>query len=299
MIITTGRIPDNYDKQFDSVSIRSFRTIQSDWTNLINTDSLTSRYLNESRLDDFKQGAEVFEGEPVSYQSYEPHGSKKIGYRSFAVGAEASRIAVLDDMYNIIGTVPSAIGKAMAYNRDVLAWDLINSGFVSTVRKTIDGNPLFYTAHPLADGTSFSNMASSVALSKTSLRTALLQGRNLTDRWGRPAPVEYKYLVVVPELLDTANEIVNTPIGLYTADGTINTESRKGLTVVSAPFLTGTTQWGLMTQKNMHNLTFYWRTRPFNTGTIDPHTGSRMWAQWMDCNAEFMDPYGVYWSAGA
>lgn len=164
----------------------------------------------------------------------------------------------INDDLSLFSRMPMALGTSMKVNIDETLFALLISG-ANSLGPTLDADSkqLFDTAHVDVDAkfAAVSNVISGAGsvLSSTSLTTARQTMRKITQN-GRAINVEPKYLVVPPELEQTALELVNSVTIIAGGDtsvgvrGSANVHFNK-LEVIVDPRLSsatnGTTAWYL------------------------------------------------------
>jgi phage major head subunit gpT-like protein len=147
-------------------------------------------------------------------------------------------------------------GQSALHTVEALATSVFAQGFT---QNGFDGVPLF-GAHPLLDGSTYSNAMSS-ALSTTSLSDAIVRFRRMKNLRGQPIVVEPKYLIVPPELERVAKEIVNSTV--VPVNNAFYDNVFKGIVeVIVNPYLTDANDWFVVSDKGAHKLFLFWREKP-------------------------------------
>jgi hypothetical protein len=163
-----------------------------------------------------------------------------------------------------VDNAPQTLGRGFAQKEELEAAKVLADGFGNT---GYDGVSTFNNSHPLADSSNtFDNLASG-ALTPTNLKNAIILGRkNARTEDGLLTIARYKYLVVPPELVFTAEEIVGASNQAYEMSNTPNAIG--GLEIKVNDYLpeTGgtyaTTNWFLISP-DVKNLIFGWYERPW------------------------------------
>lgn len=130
-----------------------------------------------------------------------------------------------------------------------------------------DGVPLFGN-HPLLGGGTYNNKLTA-ALSSTSLSDALVRFRRMVNHRGQPIVIQPAYLIVPPELEQTALQLINSTVVPYQGSqfSTDFINTLRGIAeVLVNPYFTDGTDWFLIADKANHRLRLYWREKP-NTST--------------------------------
>jgi hypothetical protein len=175
------------------------------------------------------------------------------------------RVSVTDeakqtDRPGIYKKIGAELGKAAAYTLELMNYDLLNSGFSSSVRTGSDGKALFATDHPLygVPGGTYNNLQTG-ALSKTTLQQAVNKMSRLVNERNIPIVMHSKWLDIPIELEWLAKELLLSPDDPTTANRSINSLTREGynggpLKYRVNPFLTSTTAWFISVDKSMQDL---------------------------------------------
>lgn len=161
------------------------------------------------------------------------------------------------DIPEIIANASAKLGIAVAQTRALTCVAKFTNGFTDTT--AIDSVALFATTHATAT-TTRSNRTSS-ALDRTSFMSAVKSYRKWVSYQDIPmdlTPFGF-YLVVPPDLEETAVQIVGSPYSSNQMQ--TNVASTYNTTVVVWPHLTSTTDWFLMS-KAEKPLGYWQRTAP-------------------------------------
>lgn len=200
----------------------------------------------------------------VPYDTF-PEGQERFyRHKEFAKGFMIERKFIDDEMYNIIEKMPRDLARAGRYKVESDAASLFNNAFSANVggngeSAIYDGKPLISADHPLLCGGTCSNLVTG-ALSDTTLKQALILGRQQKDEAGKIIQLNFDTLIVPPELEFTAYELVNSTHKVGTDYNDVN--SLKGrFKIIVNPFLTNPDAWFIIDSKR-HELNFFWRVRP-------------------------------------
>ena len=178
---------------------------------------------------------------------------------TFGIAVTATREARLEDPAGIVAQIPYMLALSEQYSKDVVFMNLFNQAFNPSVLYA-DGQPLCSTVHPLAPqsttggivsaiGMTFSNNLGFTPLTPETHNQARLLLETMLDDRGWPDRRDQVYLLVHPQQIKIAEEIVGTPSGVYTAAHTTNTEYRQ-TKVVSSPYLTNPYSWYLLSKQD-------------------------------------------------
>jgi hypothetical protein len=257
-------------------------------------DAQYTRYLNEGDSDDAYEidyeisgtgpMPEMPEGQRPAYDGIMQGGTKKYLHLMYGLASQATRQLVEDDKYGLIKQIPKAHARSGLYAREAVSASVLNLGFSTML--TNDGVSLFNTQHPLLGGTEATGVgpgltniinASGTYPNRPSPDadlsfTAIQQGVNFFNRMvdGRGIPVmtRPKYVVIPPELIFIAREILGSPGKPYTSDNELNSLQGENLEALPLNYLTSQSAWFLLADKEGHQLKFYERD-PIQAQTDD------------------------------
>ncbi len=155
----------------------------------------------------------------------------------------------------------AGIGRQLAlsaqYTIDYIMWAVVSGGFATTT--TADGQYLFSDTHALEGGGTFDNKGTT-ALAYASFWAAWNVMYTVVTPEGLIAPMSPAYLVVPPELKETAEQIVASP---YTdADLQSNIVGGQGIRVLVSPLFTDANDWFLASMPYDGGLTVYEEVPP-------------------------------------
>lgn len=239
-----------------------------------------TRYLNmrttqKATITDYKMagvGGLRFkgEGENVQYDNaingptkiYQPV-TYGLAYR---VTAEMRR----HELYGQIDQLERGLMRSAIDNQETFGALVLNNGFAATVPANsdgytatgFDGLALFSTAHPrLDDGPTQANRpATDVDLGVTSLQNATIQFHKWRDERGRPIVARPRLLVVHPDDMYTAAELLKSEYKPGTANNDINELRNQNLAFMVGHYLTDSDAWFLL--GDSHDLNWIWDVRP-------------------------------------
>lgn len=199
-------------------------------------------------------GTTVFKPEgsaPTYDQPYEliPY---TVTFFTYALAVKATEEAELEDPENMLGEVPGELAKASRETKDLVIWNVFNTGFSNAVLYA-DGQPLFSAAHPLAPiatptgivssvGSTQSNLLSAVALTPESLQQAFITFETTLTERGTPDRRTPRTLMVPTAMDKIAKEITGSTHAPFSADNKINVQ-HNSVDVFTNRYLTSNTAW--------------------------------------------------------
>lgn len=309
-LMTTGNTSQTRDRTLEKIFFDEYSRYSPMFQEVFKVSSWKERTLKEGQFIGLGGMTETSESHPLDFEVLEQGNTKEISFPAYRLGIQLSRETIDDDIHGITKKITTEMGKSSAYQKDLLAWDVLNTAFVTTYRTGKDGYALCSDTHYLAS-TDFSTTAldnkSTAALSYTSLEAAKNHYNRMKNEKNIPIYMRPDLLIIPPELEWEAQELLlseykplisNAAAGTAT-DNTYNYNSAAGMNLkyMVVPFLTSTTAWFLLDSKTA-DLRFIWRVMPEYKDSIDDNTLNRIMQSYMRCNADFMEWRGTYGSTG-
>ncbi len=289
-------------KDFDKIYYDSYLRTRPEYTQWCNVLTGNASYFRAGQIAGFGLIPDIDEGGAITATSLKQGSEKTIKYTNVAVQIQVTKNMQEDDKSGLIAKLPEMLGKSMLYTCETKAADLLNSGFVTTVRTGIDGAALF-SSHTLIDpvGSSltYSNLGTAASLSETSLLALMDIMENMVNQNGIPAPVRPKVLIVPVALRWIAERLITSELRPGTMDNDPNVIKNHGLSFMVSHFLTSSTAYFLLPDKADHDLQFVWRRKQQTQAQDDFNTDSWMYKITARMTADFFDHLGVAGNAGA
>jgi hypothetical protein len=202
-------------------------------------------------------------------------GTKKYVHLQYGLLSQATRQLVADDKYGIIRQIPKAHGRSALFGREAVSASIFNLGGTTLLTNT--GISLFNTSQPLLGGAEATGLAPGISniitsagtypnrpnpdadLSFTAIQQAINIFTRMPDGRGIPVHVKPRHLVHPPELRWIVRELLGTPGKPGTNDNDLNALQADGLEGLELNYLTSPSGWGLIADKEGHQLKFYER----------------------------------------
>jgi hypothetical protein len=225
----------------------------------------------------------------------------------FAITEEAME----DNLYDSLSArYTKALARAMAYTKQVKAAFPLNNGFTNAFQ-TGDGVNLFTASgdgvtggdgHPLVNGGKNSNRPATAAdLNETSLENAIIEIAAYTDERGLLIAARPTRLIVPPNLMFTADRLLETTQRVATADNDINAIRNMGAIPEGYSvnhYLTDTNAFYLLTDIP-NGMKHFERTALETSMDGDFDTGNVRYKARERYSFGVSDPLGIYGSPGA
>jgi len=266
------------------------------------TETSERSFEEETKLSGFSAAPVKNEGSAIAYDNAQEAWTTRYNHETIALGFSITEEAIEDNLYDSLSArYTKGLARAMAYTKQVKAAAVINNGF-SAAYPGGDGVALFSTSHPLINGGTNSNTASTaVDLNETSLEAAVIQIAAWTDERGLLIAAKPKKLIVPPALMFVAKRLLDTELRVGTTDNDINAIKQmgaipEGYTVNH--FLTDTNGWYLTTDVP-NGLKHFIRSPLAQSMDGDFDTGNVRYKSRERYSFGWSDPLGIWGSPGS
>jgi len=227
-------------------------------------------------MQDKTEGGKVTYGDPISpVTKVYTHTGNALAYR---VTAEMRR----HELYGQISKLERSLLRSAADRQETDTANILNNGFSTSYTGFIAGESLFSTSHARLDGgTAQANRPSAdVSLGVTALQNAIIQFHNWRDDRGRPFLSVPKLLLIHPNDLMSARELLGSEFKPGTSNNEINALREDNLSFMVCHYLTDTNAWFL--QGDNHDLNLIWDLPPSTSMDDDFDTDDimRKLVQW-------------------
>lgn len=240
------------------------------------------------------------ENSSTAYTNMVQGGSKRVIHLTYSLGIRTSKELWDDDKYGLIKMGPKALARSTRFTQEAVAWNVINQGFTSNVT-TFDGQTLFNNQHYLLGGSAATSLGPGLAniisasgtypnrppvdidLSIAGLQLMTNYANRMVDNQGMPIDIKFRNIVIPPELVFIAREILGSSGQPYTADNTINSMLAEDYKFMVSNYLSSASAWYGFVDKSEHSLTVFNREAPstdfdddFDTDAVKQKTRMRM-----------------------
>lgn len=258
-------------------------------------------YHEEPVLYGFGAAPELPDGTAVTYQSGGVLFLARYIYKVYGLAFALTKVLVEDGDHISIGrTYAEHLARSLIETKETLGANILNRSF-NPAYPGGDGVSLVDTAHPIANGQTFSNeLATAAALSQTSLEQILIQIRQAVDNNGKKIRLEPKKLVVSPSNYFQAEVLMKSALRTGTNNNDINPlVSTNVLSGGQANLsrLTSTTAWWVQTDAP-EGLKLLMRRKLEKSMEGDFETDSMRYKATERYIFGWTDPRGVYGTPG-
>lgn len=267
MTITRGQFPLLLEPKISNIWNEAYPQRAVEYTAYVNVRTTGKATVTDYKMTDFGALRLKGEGEAIQYDDPINGPSKAYVPVRFALGYKVTREMRKNDLYGQIDRLERALIKSAVDGQEVTAAFLLNNGFGTTAADGFtatgfDGLGLFSTAHTRLDGgaTQRNRPSTDVDLSPTAVQNMVIDFQNFKDDRGRPSLIRPKLIIVSPEDMFTAKEILESEYKPGTANNDINALKSEGLSFMVSHYKTDTDAW--MAIGDQHDLNFIWDERP-------------------------------------
>ena len=246
------------------------------------------------------------EGKAIAYDNPVQGPTKTWTHKTYGLGVRITEELIEDSLYPEIPTEmkqsSEELGKSARETIEILIWDLVNNGTVTTNHTDGLGNAVFSTGKALLRGGTWSNLLSPAAdLSATALQTSLDTFENTRDDAGKIQVIKASKIFVNPANAWKAKELLNSAYDPESANNSVNAIKERNLTLISSAFMTDTDAFLLWAEPPHSNAGFIaFMRRPVSFAQDgDFNTGDALFKSTFRFSAEVNKPNNVFLSAGA
>lgn len=237
------------NKAFDGV----YDQRKDEWKEVFTEEAgIPRNYHEEPVMFNFGAAPEIYDGQPVIYQAGGVLFVKRYLYKVFGSAYAMTKVLVEDGDHVRLGTIFSkALAQALVETKETKCANEINRAFNSSYLGG-DSVSLISSAHPIQNGTLSNQLATSAALSQTSLEQMLIQVRNAQDNNGKKIRLNPEKLVVATANLFQAEVLVKSVLRVGTNNNDVNPIKSMGLLTSDTAVLsrlTSPTAWFIKTDE--------------------------------------------------
>jgi hypothetical protein len=202
-------------------------------------------------------------------------GTKKTVHLQYGMISEVTRQLVADDKYGLFRRMPESHARSGMFSREAAGASLFNLG--GTTITTTNGATLFNTAQPLIGGPAATTIAPNIStiinsagtypnrptpdsdLTMTSLQQAITMLALQPDDRGIPVHVKPKWLIHTVQQRRNVRELLGSPGVPGSSNNELNWVIAENLQGLELNYLSTPNGWGLIADKEGHQLSFFER----------------------------------------
>lgn len=272
---------DRYERQPDYVPM------------LFNMDPISGSIDQDLTVTGLKAVVQKNEGENATVDAPIEGYSKTYIPLTYELQVGFSQELIEDDKLQFVKGTYQSLGDSMYQTRQTTAFNIFNDGFTDTGP---DGVSLFNSAHPMIAGHTYGNRPSTdVALSIAGLREMDVDIMRQPNHRNLNIALSTEYLLVPPELMHTALELIKSQDRPDTDNRAVNVHYGTHKCIVSR-FLTSQTAWFGLSSSDTHHLKFRERLAPSTKTWQDEGSGdvnTKIRARWVVGYSDFIGVWGT------
>ena len=251
MAISRAQLAKELEPGLNALFGMEYDRYENEHAEIFDTESSDRAFEEEVLIVGFGNASVKEEGQGVQFDSASEGFTARYTHETVALAFALTEEAVEDNLYDRLGArYTKALARSMAHTKQVKAANVLNNAFSASFTGG-DGVSLINTAHPLANGGTIANRATTMAdLNETSLENALINISTFVDDRNMILALRGTKLIVPPQLQFVADRLLETPGRVGTADNDINAIKNMGLLPEGYSvnhFLTDTDGFFLMT----------------------------------------------------
>ena len=251
MAISRAQLAKELEPGLNALFGMEYDRYENEHAEIFDTESSDRAFEEEVLIVGFGNASVKQEGQGVQFDSASEGFTARYTHETVALAFALTEEAVEDNLYDRLGArYTKALARSMAHTKQVKAANVLNNAFSSSFTGG-DGVSLINTSHPLANGGSLANRATTMSdLNETSLENALISISTFVDDRDMILALRGLKLIVPPQLQFVADRLLETPGRVGTADNAINAVRNMGLLPEGYSvnhFLTDTDAWFIKT----------------------------------------------------
>lgn len=284
MAMTMAEFRTLADADLDAIWFEEQPELEEQYSKVMNIVTQDDLYKRDAKLAGFGDFENISEGNDVQYDEAISPVTRRYDLVKRGRGYKITDKLWKFDRYREVEEFERALMRADRTDTERFFMGVFNNADNTTISSGFDGLSLANTAHTRLDGgaTQANRPTSFTALSLTSLHDAIIAFRGLLDDRGRPYNSRPDTLLIHPDLIITAEEILGSAMRPDTANNATNAVRRFNLSIAENFYLTSTT-YSALVDSDGHDLNALWNQRP-ETGSeedFDSDTIKRKVTKWM------------------
>jgi hypothetical protein len=230
MAISRQQLTKELEPGLNALFGLEYNRYENEHAEIYNTESSDRAFEEEVMLSAFAGAPVKQEGAAVTFDQANEAYTARYTHETIALAFAITEEAIEDNLYDrLAGRYTRALARSMSHTKQVKAAAVLNNGQITTVLGG-DGVPLISSAHPLANGGTFSNvLATASDLNETSLEQMLIDIAGFVDERGLKIAAQGRKMIIPKELQFTAERLMKSPLRVGTADNDINAIGNMGM----------------------------------------------------------------------
>lgn len=180
---------------------------------IFTTETSDRAFEEEVMLTGFGNAAVKQEGAGVQFDQASESYTSRYTHNTIALAFAITEEAIEDNLYDRLASrYTRALARSMSQTKQTIAANILNNAFDSAYVGG-DGVSLLNASHPLANGSTFSNILATAAdLNETSLEQSLIDIAGFVDERGLKIALQGRKLIIPKENQFTAERVLRSPL---------------------------------------------------------------------------------------
>jgi hypothetical protein len=230
MAISRSQLVKELEPGLNALFGLEYNRYDNEHAEIFTSESSDRAFEEEVMLTGFAGAAIKQEGAGVQFDQASEAYTSRYTHNTIALAFAITEEAIEDNLYDRLASrYTRALARSMSQTKQTIAANILNNGFDSNYTGG-DGVQLLANNHPLANGSTFSNILATAAdLNETSLEQSLIDIAGFVDERGLKIALQGRKLIIPKELQFTAERVLKSPLRTGTADNDINAMLNMGM----------------------------------------------------------------------
>ena len=296
-VLTTGGLSELLDPSIRLVYLETGKDRPPEHEFIFNVGNMDWNPITDRQISGLGTMPSKPEGQQFNLDQPLVGTTKQYTAAPYGLGIEMTYEMWRDDMFGVMSELAAELKRASLNRIEVDAASVLNSAFDTGVTGFAASESLCSTSHVGLDGVTRANRPSvDIGFSQTGIQDGIISFENLTNERGLPRLMSPTMLIIGPDNLFAAREIIGSTGKAFTADNELNALIAENLRYMIYHYLTTTTNWFLTAAKGVHDLHFLWRDRPIFDNFDDPRSKNAVFTSYQRHTKGFAAWRGIYGS---
>jgi hypothetical protein len=232
MAISRSQLVKELEPGLNALFGLEYNRYDNEHAEIFTSESSDRAFEEEVMLTGFAGAAIKQEGAGVQFDQASEAYTSRYTHNTIALAFAITEEAIEDNLYDRLASrYTRALARSMSQTKQTIAANILNNGFdTSGSYNGGDGVSLLNASHPLANGSTFSNILATAAdLNETSLEQSLIDIAGFVDERGLKIALQGRKLIIPKELQFTAERVLRSPLRTSTSDNDINAMLNMGM----------------------------------------------------------------------
>jgi len=230
MAISRSQLVKELEPGLNALFGLEYNRYDNEHAEIFTSESSDRAFEEEVMLTGFAGAAIKQEGAGVQFDQASEAYTSRYTHNTIALAFAITEEAIEDNLYDRLASrYTRALARSVSQTKQTIAANVLNNGFDSNYTGG-DGVQLLASNHPLANGSTFSNILATAAdLNETSLEQSLIDIAGFVDERGLKIALQGRKLIIPKELQFTAERVLRSPLRTSTSDNDINAMLNMGM----------------------------------------------------------------------